>query len=397
MSLKKRKAFQDLLLNIIGAAIPIGLLQLAILPSIASSMSSEAYGFALTIISFFSMCPAALGNSLNNIRLIRERDYEKANIKGDFPILFLILVFLCISATTFFLLAYGQHTDPSFFIILITSIMYLAQAYYITAYLIQIDYGKVFLNQIFLALGYIAGLGIYHLGGPWEIIYFAGQLFSLIHLFLTTAIWREPLVRTPFFTETAKDTFYITVATGLSRFIGYADRILLFPLLGGALVSVYYVSTLFGKILSMIVGPVSNVVLTYLSRHSKKTDALFGTALVSGLVVCIFGYFLVVILSYPALSVLYPQFVNEAMPYIYINTAAAFISALFSLMSPFILKFFSIKWQICISLVTSVLYIVLALFLVKSFGLWGFCIAVLFVNIVQFFMVIFIYRFAHEK
>ena len=69
MQIKKyKKIILDIVLNITATAIPLIILQLVVLPLIATKMSDELYGFTLTIISTITIIASSLGNALNNVR-----------------------------------------------------------------------------------------------------------------------------------------------------------------------------------------------------------------------------------------------------------------------------------------------------------------------------------------
>lgn len=76
-----------MVLNICATALPLMILQLVIFPLIARKEGNENYGTILTVISLVTIVSGSLGNSLNNIRLIRNQDYEKEKICGDFQLL----------------------------------------------------------------------------------------------------------------------------------------------------------------------------------------------------------------------------------------------------------------------------------------------------------------------
>lgn len=153
-----------------------------------------------------------------------------------------------------------------------------------------------------------------------------------------------------------------------------ADKILLYPLLGGTMVSVYYAATVFSKVVSLAITPINSVALSYLSKINKKTNSLFKWTYIVGIVVCGIGYIMTIILSRPVLSILYPKYVDAAMQYIWITSGTIVVSVLTSMITPFVLRFFDIKWQIWINGITTIMYIIISLSLLKLGGLMGFCV-----------------------
>lgn len=74
------------------------------------------------------------------------------------------------------------------------------------------------------------------------------------------------------------------ISNVLARAINYADKILLYPLLGGTMVSVYYAATVFSKVVSLAITPINSVALSYLSKINKKTNSLFKWTYIVGIV-----------------------------------------------------------------------------------------------------------------
>lgn len=391
MSLRKRKIFTDSLINLFAAIVPLVILQLVILPLMASSMGDNEYGFALTILSLLNVCPSVFGNTLNNVRLVSKRSYERLGEKGDFgPLLagcMVVNVVVVIAGTVY----YQGCFNFGSFLIVATSMLWLMREYLVVAYLEKLEYRGILANNLLLSLGYFVGLAVFYAGGAWEFVYFFGNVLSMAFVLATTRIWREPFTKTPLFGKTFRDFLELMVSGLMGRLVTYADRLLLYPLLGGTLVSVYYVATLFGKVVSVVVSPVSNVLLSHLSSSDERDTRSFFVTFAFGFVVCTIGCIVVVLVSRPFLDVLYPQFVDAAMPYVLIATVTSFVSALSTLINPFVLRFSPMKWQMAFSAATVVVYISLSLALLGPFGLMGFCFGVLASNIVRLAMQVAVY------
>lgn len=65
--------------------------------------------------------------------------------------------------------------------------------------------------------------------------------------------------------------------------------------------------------------------------------------------------------------------------------------ALTSMITPFVLRFFDIKWQIWINGITTIMYIIISLSLLKLGGLMGFCIGALLANIIKLLITTYVY------
>ena len=394
----KKKAVGDMLLNIISTAIPTIILQLCILPAIAKVVDNNKYGLIVTILSLLNVIPATIGVSLNNIRLVYEERYKEKNIKGDFQILLtiseMINIFLIIIISWYYL---EKFYIINILLIVVMGILWLGREYHIVAFRINLNYKAILLNNLYLILGYGLGYVIFRITNYWQFIYILGMLFSYIYIYKNSDICREPFVKTIFWKDVSKDTILLLGSAFLARLINYADKLLLYPLLGGAIVSVYYVATIFGKVISMIITPINSVALSYLAKIKSKPDHLFKWSYMVGIIVCIIGYIFAIIFSRPILSIIYPMYVDEAMKYIYITSATICVNVLTSIITPFVLKFFAMKWQVVINATTTISYIFISIILFKFYGLTGFCIGVLIANIIKLFMTTFIYFLKKEN
>lgn len=391
--IKKNDLAINVVLNTVAAAIPILVLQLVLLPLVAKYMNDDEYGLVVTILSILNIVPIILGNSLNNIRLLYENRYKENNILGDFPVILLLDLIINIILISIFGICYINIYSTALNIIHILfvisiSILWLLREYYIVAFLIDLNYGAILINNILLAIGYIIGFVLFRIIGLWESIYLCGYVCSLLFIYAKTTIWREKFKRSFLWKEVFKENNTYVLSCLLYRFTTYADKILLYPLLGGLYVTIYYVATLSGKIVSMLITPLCGVLLSYLAKKNNSNKKSFRKVVQYGSVFCAIGYIFCIVVSRPVLKILYPQYVDNAMDYIYITTAVVVIGVMISLINPYILKALSMKWQVLINSLTLFVYITGALVLLNFFGLMGFCVGTLIANVFKFVFMI---------
>lgn len=381
-------------LNIAATAVPTFALQLVILPALSRFMPDERYGLLVTVLAFLNIVPSTMGNVLNNIRLLFNSRYIEEKQEGDFNLILVVLAIVDMIGIVVFLFFYDRElTYQNLLLIVLVSILWLGREYFIVAFRLKINYVSILICNMICIIGYALGFVLFRITGYWQWIYLLGLLFSLIYCFSRSDLWKEPFKRTPLFKQTSVQGSLLLIAKILNRLITYADKILIYPILGGSVVSVYYAATVFGKVVSIMITPINSVALTYLSKMKKKKDNLFKSALLMGIGVCIVGYCLCLAVSRPVLSVLYPRFVDEAMKYIAITTGTTVLYALTSIVDPFIMKFFDMKWQIAINGSSVVVYLILCLSLLKVWGLIGFCIGAMLTNAIKLvFMILIYYR-----
>ena len=384
-----RKILSDIFYSLFSSAFPLILLQLVILPSIAGSVSAEYNGLILTIISLITIFSSAFGNSLNNSRLLTEKEIGNDE-KGDYNLLILIFSILnviLLIATIWLLKLDVEYT----FLIVSSSVVYMMTQYYVVYYRIDINYQRVLISNIFLCIGYITGFFIFKKTGIWILIYFLGYIFSLLYILYKNPLFKEPIKITKNFKKVVSVSSTLLLVTFIASLLNYIDRLILFPLLGGEMVSIYYSASLIGKLGGMVVSPINSVVLSYIVKVKEIKLKQFLLVITILFVLIVIGYSLSVLVAEPILHILYAQWANESMKYIPITTLTAMITIATTVLNPFILNWCHTKWQVVINVVYLVVYLVLSFSLINLYGLYGFCIGFLFATIIKFALMIFVF------
>ena len=384
MQIKKyKKIVLDVILNVTATAIPLIILQLIVLPLIATKINNELYGLALTLISTITIIASSLGNALNNIRLIKNELYEQEGFQGDFPVLLLgelavSCIVLIISISQYKL----EYADSILLIIL--TFIWTAREYLIVTFRLELNFKGIVVNNIIMVAGYIVGLMLYCLTLQWQYVYIIGILFSLIYIIKRSNILKEKITITPLFRTTLSELLFLIFASLINNLLNYADRIIIYPLLGGTAVSIYYASTLFGKIVSTAISPLNSVALSYLAKKNTLKKELFTKTLGFSAIAAVLGYMICRVIAQPLLHILYPDWAFQSIKYVPITTWIAMITMVTSVMSPFVLKFCSMKWQLVINITVLIIYLSLSVILYKFWELMGFCVGILISNIVKF-------------
>jgi len=394
----KKKIIVDSILNIIATTMPIILLQLLIFPVLADRLGNNQYGLFVTLVSLFTLVSHPFGNSLNNVRLLRNDEYEDRNIQGDFNLLLLSSLVISSVIMIFGTIYYEREVSLlSLLLIIIISGLNLIRGYLIVAFRITLRYKAILINNVFLIIGYMLGFVLFLITNQWQLIYIVGYLLSLAYIIKNSNLLNEKISRTPLFSSTVYRTFVLFTSSFLQSALTYADRLLLFPLLGPRAVAVYYSASILGKIVSMGVGPISTVMLSYLTKieQIKKKSFIYFLFLLG--VIGLGGYFICIFISYPMLNLLYPKWAEDSMEIIYITTGSAIFSVMSSIIHPFVLRFKNINWQILIGGINFIIYIFGALIFYKIYGLIGFCIGILIASVVKLLLMIFIFMLNMDK
>ena len=394
----KKKILIDIILNMLASFIPIFVYQFFVLPIVAQESGADLYGQVLSIIALMNLSVSSFGSTLTNLRLIRFKIYEESNENGDFSILLLLSVIGNIIFMLIGLIIYGRSFNiVTLFMVIITSVLYLMKLYLSVEFRIKLNFKYVLLNSIFLVIGYVIGLILFLITNNWILIYLCGFGGSLAFVMKKTVFLKEPLMMSSFFKQTAFQAI-ILFSSGVLTYLGvYVDKLILYPLLGGVAVSVYYASTIIGKTISLVIGPITSVLLSYLAHMKTFSDHNFKLVLLVSSILGAVGYIIVILISKPILTLIYPQFVEEAIKYIPVVTLGTIIIIISNVLNSVILKFCNTKWQVYINGSYMFVYFVLAICLIKISDLMGFCIGILIASIFRLIMIIVAYISNRKK
>lgn len=393
MSSIRKAAIGDAALNILSTAIPLCLLQLVILPAMADDLSSTEYAVVLTMVSILNLFPGTFGMALNNIRLIYHSKYKELGISGDFPLLAGFVALAGGVFTTLFGFAYHVSGVLHFTFLAVTGMLWGIREYFSVDFRIHLNYRAVLISNIWSGAGHLIGFILFELTGYWELVYLVGQVTSMCFVIRNSRIYREKISTTPMMKKVSAEYFELVGSNLLSRSLSYADRLLLYPILGGTAVTIYYISSLAGKILSTAITPINSVVLSYLSRRKDRPVAEFWRSMGLCSVLCATVFLIIQFAGKPVLGLLYPNYVDQAVDYLWMASLGSLIYVLSSVAVPFTLRYYAMKWQVFFDAISLVLYCLLSFFLSSTWGLMGFCIANVASNLIKLVALVCLFHF----
>lgn len=394
----KKKAAFDMALNLVATIAPVFVLQFLILPYAATQISGPSYGLLLTMVSLMTLVSQTCGGSLDNARLLQERVYKENSYSGDFNLYLIycgVATFLVMAVGSWFYEGGLRRFDwGSFLLIAITALVTMARIYFSVAFRLKLNYRAVLVSNLALIVGYAIGTFIFVKTGCWQMIYLMGSLVSLGYVLMKSDLHKEPLKQTPLFRKTGDKVLVLALASLLAGALTYIDKLLLFPLMGGAVVSIYYTATLFGKAIAMGINPVTSVMLSYFSRMESMAKNSFRVLILVACGVGTAGYIACMVVSGPMLHLLYPQWAGEAMIYVPLVTLVAIVDMISVVVRPVILRFCDMNWQIKIHVANIIVYLVFSLGLLMAFGLMGFCWGTLIASTSKLAMMLWVYQHA---
>ena len=190
----KFKIFKDFTLNLIASIVSTGILQLLLYPFLATYMSTERYGIALTVMGVGNTIGAAFGGSLNNTRLLQNTQYVSDSVVGDFPILG--YSFAVIGCVAMFLYMLTDQSMNRMTRILLSLFVFatIIRNYAGVAYQIVIDYKKNLFFNCAVGAEEIAGIVILFFSQKqelWPLPFAIGELAGILFLAFTSTILTE--------------------------------------------------------------------------------------------------------------------------------------------------------------------------------------------------------------
>lgn len=388
---KIRAAAWDMCLNVVAGLVPMVVLQFFILPLVAQSTSEDAYGVILASVALLGLIPSTAGNAINNVRLLRDSEYTGEGVRGDYSLIVAVACAVSSIAVCAGSFVSGVSDPADLFAVSAASALLVIREYLTVEYRLKLKYNKILNASLWQALGYVVGFVAFAISGVWGFVYLWGYFASDLYIVRTTTVWKDPFAATSKLRSSLKDVASLGFANALSRATNYADRLILVPLAGSAVVAVYYVAGLFGKTLSLIVGPVNNVLLSYLVKKSRSSHHEFLVVFATGGVLCVVGYILTMAIAEPLISFLYPQYVDVAMAYVPVETAASYVMVLSNVINPFVMRFCDLRWQVVMNAAFCGLFFLGAIVGFFMAGVSGFCFGVLAANCIRLLLGIAIY------
>lgn len=380
---KIKKLLSDFSNAMIATALMVCSLQLIVYPYLAKTYSSEVYGVILTTMGIINAMVGTLANSLNNIRLILNSKYEKHNVEGDFNVLlfFSTILGVIVIIIVFIGLKLNDSNNLSLFLLIILLVVTMLRTYFLVYYRIKLNFIANMICCLIISVGYIVGAYLVRITKYWPLAFISGEFLGCLFLFLNTPLYKESFSFTIYFKDTLKEYVILILTFFVANFILYLDRLLLYPALGGQAVTNYTVASFFGKTLEVLVIPLSNVLLAHYSQNGFYMDVrrFWKINIIS---IAISGVFFIVsiFLSSWITGLLYPTVIEEARPYILLANLSVIINIAGNMTQPAILRFSKRSWQLVIQIIYGFTYITLGLYLLKSGGLYGFCIATVVAN-----------------
>lgn len=254
----------------IGSALMMnGVLQLIVNPLLNRIMGDDQMGFMLYIMGLVAIVCPSIGQALNTSRLVVRRNYQVSN--GDYNVLMLLLGGLGTIITLVIARSSLEHVSGCIFTIIL--LMTTTFRYYgDVEYRLSLNYKQYFYYYVVLTGGYLAGLGLYFVTDNWFLVYITGEAASLIYVAVTGQIFHSFLKISEYFCKAFQRGGFLVVSYLISNIALNIDRIVLKNLISNEAVTQYYVASLIGKTLVILVAPINTILISYLTKKEDNIN-----------------------------------------------------------------------------------------------------------------------------
>lgn len=374
----------DFIMNIAAVMISTGAMQLLLYPRLAASLGSLEYGTMLTVMGGVNVITLAFGNNLAQVRLIREQQYKDLDEEGDFQVLLFASSALSSLLTAVFCIVVGISMSeiPMIMILSLTTVV---KSYYLVAFRISIDYKKNLIANIAMCVGYAIGSFVLLSFLHWSWAFTLANVLCIAYICKVSRIVFEPCRLTDLFGRTSRSYVMLMAGGLLGNMTTYLDRFVVYPILGAASVSSFYVATYFSKAFGLLFPPMASVLLSYFTQGRVKVSKRLFLFMNFGILPCS-AVLVAFCVSFGACftELLFPDMYSEAAPFILLGSIGAVINIACSFNGVVVLAVASPAWQTIIPGICLLVYLALAVLLSLEFGLVGTCVAVIVSNLLRF-------------
>jgi len=382
--LQQKKILSDVVWSVFSLALMHGTLQLLVYPKLNATMGAERFGGALYVLAVLGIFSQSIGLSANNTRLVLQKERLQEN--GDYMLAIVMQLAPCGILFVWLIKREGYsggETVMAILLLLFTTLRFYGDV----EYRLTLRYRDYFFYYAAISAGYVLGVAFYPLLGSWLGCFLLGELFCALLIALRGKVY-YPLTASGSIRRVLRSMLPLTAAYLLDSTVLYMDRILLQNLVGSEETTVFYFASLFGKTAALLTGPLSGVIIGYLTKNdahiSRKQYLLAGAAsLAAGIV--LYGAMMIAAPVYARLF--YPDIANEVLKYAWAANLSQIICFAAAPLLTIMLTVSSMKWQLIIQCVYAAEFIVFGILGAETGGLWGFIWAGMAANIVRLIIV----------
>lgn len=367
-----------------------GVITFFVYPFINRTLGNEANGQVLFFTAIMGLMASAFGSGANYARM--KISIMRNSQNGDYNWFLAIVAVLAVIVTIISSMVKGNSAGASVITIAILIIVTILRYYADVQFRLDLNYKRFFWYYILITIGYVVGIFLYQWTSSWAMIFITGECFGLIYVIIVGNIFKPPFFkRSAYFMENTKVIWNLSSAYLMSDFVSYADRVMI-PLLivnGDEASTIFYVSTLLGKMVSLLSTPLNGVIVGHLSRYKGKITRKMFAGVTGILLICALIFVCgSVVGSYIIIPFLYkPDVMEAASELFWVANAGQVFFFISNTMMVVVLRFATEKYQIYMGTAYTILFVVIIIPFMLLWGLWGMAVGLLIINILKFLII----------
>lgn len=364
-----------------GALLMNGVLQIFVYPLLNRIMGSDQLGELLYLMGLVAILCPSVGQALNTSRLVVRRDYDVSN--GDYNIL--LLLFGGVGTVVALVVAKTSMTTPMVILWTIILLMTTIFRYYgDVEYRLNLNYQKYFIYYTVLTVGYVAGFGLYLLTKNWFLVFITGEVAAIVYLAATGTVFRGFFDRSKWFGKAFQRGGFLVFSYLITNLTLNIDRLVLENQIGHLAVTQYYVTSLIGKTLVLLVAPINTIIISYLTRKQERMNRkqfMMFTGIGIGVSLV---FFICAQIGTPIfVKLFYGDLYDSVKQMITVVNLSQILGVLSAYLFIVVLTFTEEKWQLLLQIFHLVVILALVLLFTGSGGIMGFAGAVLIANAIR--------------
>ena len=379
-----KKLIGDSILSIIGMILMTAAAQFLVYPNWEHSYGTEHYGNIIYMLSLMNVVCITFGSAVSYTRIITSAKHETKNA----PYLRLMTVLSIITLAYAVIVSLINNTimsylDISGFVIL--CVLTVWRSYSDVEYRIHLNYKGYFTYYVVIGIGYVIGMLVMPYAKTWTVALILGEIAGLSYVYFKGHILKKDSFDSAESSEMLK-LFYVLVGSYfINTLIFNADRILLKNAIGSTAVSIFYVSSLLGKTLSLVTTPLNGVISGYIAKFKGKPSLRSVCLLILGATIVAFAAAGVCTLgAYIILPVLYPTTFDSARGSIFICSISQTFFFSTNILSVIMLRFADKKYQLYSNIIYAIAFAAICIPLTVIGGMSGFYIGLVLTSLSRF-------------
>lgn len=251
-------------------------------------------------------------------------------------------------------------------------------------YRLNLNYQKYFIYYTVLTVGYVTGFGLYLLTKNWFLVFITGEAAAIVYLAATGTVFRGFFDRSKWFGKAFQRGGFLVFSYLITNLTLNIDRLVLENQIGHLAVTQYYVTSLIGKTLVLLVAPINTIIISYLTRKQERMNRkqfMMFTGIGIGVSLV---FFICAQIGTPIfVKLFYGDLYDSVKQMITVVNLSQILGVLSAYLFIVVLTFTEEKWQLLLQIFHLVVILALVLLFTGSGGIMGFAGAVLIANAIR--------------